>query len=106
MDKPDDFSQKKPTEEAEEAPNKLSPKIRDNDDFPPLFRKERIDERSKLELAKIMLSIVLTLYVVLVVAVLCIDPVTYLKDVWTFSTYLISTTVAMVLGYYFGRREN
>jgi hypothetical protein len=106
MNKPDDFSQKKLTAEVEETPNKLSPKIRDNDEFPPLFRKERIDERSKFELAKIMLLIVLALYVFLVVAVLCIDPATYLKEVWTFSTYIINTTVAVVLGYYFGRREN
>lgn len=70
----------------------------------PIFRKEPVDEKSKLEFAKIVLLVVLVLYGALVCITLLLDP-SLVKEVWTFTTFIINTTIAMVLGYYFGRRQ-
>lgn len=76
----------------------------EEEDFNPLFQREKIDERSKFELAKYVLLAIVFFYISLVAVVLYLDPAEYIKEVWTVSICLINTIMGMIIGYYFGKR--
>ena len=73
-------------------------------EFSPVFRREKIDEQSKFELAKYVLLAIVFVYISLVIIVLYLDAANYLKEVWAVSICLINTTIGIIIGYYFSKR--
>ena len=92
-------------EEQPPPPQNNQPDVWEPEETPStlIVEKEDVSERDKFRLAKQILAFATLIYAIVAVVSVWLDS-KLIQDVWDFTKIAVNSLVAVVIGYYFGKK--